>query len=187
VEETASFEDSRRLTGPNLFFARPGAVLEALGVDAVPKDVIEQWRINVRAMSAELGWADVELHVRAHASGHSLALTAPVDQLFSATEVNEWAWQCARGEAEMFAPGHALATDADSARHTLRLFARAERRPELLALLDAAHARHIPTVLDDDLLTLGSGCAGRSWPLAALPAINQVPWNDLHGIPTAHW
>jgi hypothetical protein len=67
VEETASFEDSRRLTGPNLFFARPGAVLEALGVDAVPKDVIEQWRINVRAMSAELGWADVELHVRAHA------------------------------------------------------------------------------------------------------------------------
>lgn len=55
MEETASFEDSRRLTGPNLFFARPGAVLEALGVDAVPKDVIEQWRINVRAMSAELG------------------------------------------------------------------------------------------------------------------------------------
>lgn len=185
MEETASFEDSRRLTGPNLFFARPGAVLEALGVDAVPKDVIEQWRINVRAMSAELGWADVELHVRAHASGHSLALTAPVDQLFSATEVNEWAWQCARGEAEMFAPGHALATDADSARHTLRLFARAERRPELLALLDAAHARHIPTVLDDDLLTLGSGCAGRSWPLDALPAVEQVPWNDLRGIPTA--
>ncbi|TXG79854.1 MAG: Mur ligase [Rhodocyclaceae bacterium] len=185
VEEPTSFEDSRRLTGPNLFFARPGAVLEALGVDCVRADLIGQWRIHARAMSAELGWPQVELRARAHAKGCSLALTAPVDQWFSATEVNEWAWQAARGEAELFAPGHALATDADSARHTLRLFARAERKPALMALLDAAHARDGPALLDDDLLTLGSGCAGRSWPLDALPAVEQVRWSDLHGIPTA--
>lgn len=184
MQEPVSFEDSRRLTGPNLFFTRPGAVLEALGQDVADAALIERWRNHALAMSTELGWLDIDLRVRSHAKGCSLALTAPADQLFSATEVNEWAWQAARGECELLAPGHASAIDRESALHTLRLFAQAERSPALLALLDAASQHDIPTLLDDELLTLGSGSGAQSWTLDALPGAESVPWQNLRGIPT---
>lgn len=115
----------------------------------------------------------------------TLAFAAPADQLFSATEVNEWAWQAARGEAELFAPGHALASDADSAVQSLRRHAAAERRSDLVALLDEATRRRLPVVLDDEILSLGTGTGGRSWALSALPDSRDVPWAELHGIPAA--
>jgi UDP-N-acetylmuramyl tripeptide synthase/very-short-patch-repair endonuclease len=84
------FDDSRRLTGFNLYFADVGAVLETAGVD-VDQALLEQWRARVVRMRAELGWPDAAPVARVHARGASLALQAPLDQLFSATEVNEWA------------------------------------------------------------------------------------------------
>ena len=84
------FEDSRRLTGSNLFFASTGAVLEV--VDATIDDaLIAGWRSRVERAGARLGWADRQSVARRHAGGVSLAIAAPCDQLFLATEVNEWA------------------------------------------------------------------------------------------------
>jgi UDP-N-acetylmuramyl tripeptide synthase len=40
-------------------------------------------------------------------------------------------------------------------------------------------------VLDDVDLTLGTGAGGRTFPLAALPAVADVPWEQLRDIPTA--
>ncbi len=39
-------------------------------------------------------------------------------------------------------------------------------------------------MLDETELTLGAGCGGRSFPLDALPGIDEVPWEALHDIPT---
>ncbi len=147
--------------------------------------MITAWQANVTRMRSALGWPDAPLCVRTHHRGVALALAAPLDQLFSATEVNEWAWMAARGKAELFAPGHPHGGDADSALAMLRRHAAAERRPDLLALTNAANARKVPVLLDDEALSLGFGHGGHSWPLQQLPSIDEVPWPILHAIPTA--
>jgi UDP-N-acetylmuramyl tripeptide synthase len=183
------FDDSRRLTGINLYFDAPGVVLETQG--ALPDDkLIEAWRQRVDSTCRALGWADASTVAYRHASGASLAFTAPVDQLYSATEVNEWAWLAAYHalracEVPLHAPGHPAAWDEASALHTLRAFANAEQRPDFIALLRQATAHDLDALPDDDALTLGEGTGGRTWPMNALPADIDVPWSALHDIPLA--
>lgn len=66
----------------------------------------------------------------------------------------------------------------------LATLAQREARPALRALISAAVSRRLPQVLDETLLTLGSGRGGRDFPLTALPAPEQLPWRELHDIPT---
>jgi UDP-N-acetylmuramyl tripeptide synthase len=138
-------------------------------------------------MRAELGWPDAAPVARMHARGASLALQAPLDQLFSATEVNEWAllssiYSFSPRERTSWphAPGHPAAWDEDSALHTLTAFARAERNPVLVAIVDAAQARALTVLIDDDTLSLGVGSGARVWPLTQLPAPDQIEWSALH-------
>ena len=60
-----------------------------------------------------------------------------------------------------------------------------ECSPGLRALVAAADTRALSSLADDDDLTLGSGVSGRTWPLDALPTVEQVPWNELRNVPTA--
>jgi cyanophycin synthetase len=142
---------------------------------------------------------------RTHAGGASLALAAPLDALFTATEVNEWAL-CATlfaqdgarwGGLEAALVAAALEdaavpdlelvpvlAEAAALRRFARLAAR-EARPELRALLAEATSRGLPYALDDELLTLGSGSGGCDFALTALPEVHAVPWEQLHDIPTA--
>ena len=84
------FDNSRRLIGANLFFATTGAVLELEGI-APEAELLQAWRTRVAAVRSRLGWDGPRAIARVHRRGASLALPAPVDQLFVATEVNEWA------------------------------------------------------------------------------------------------
>jgi UDP-N-acetylmuramyl tripeptide synthase len=142
---------------------------------------------------------------RVHARGASLALAAPVDALFVATEVNEWALCAALlaqdpqrwGTLETALAAAALEDAADSAAVILPvleesaaferfgLLAGREARPDVRALLAAAAAHGLPYVLDDDTLTLGAGAGGRDFALTSLPQPADVPWDELHDIPTA--
>ena len=83
------FDDLRRLTGPNLYFAGPGAVLETLVGAPVPPALIEDWKRRIARARAALGWPDGPVTVREHASGASLAFAAPGDMLYTAADVNE--------------------------------------------------------------------------------------------------
>lgn len=179
------FEDSRRQTGPNLYFARPGVVLETLGAPARDADAHARWRANVLRACDALAWPAPSLCVRIHASGAALAFTAPEDRLLAATEVNEWAWCAAVGDRSFHAPGFPLAGDDSRAFDTLHRAAAAEANPALLALLAAAESRDVPALLDDEAFTLGLGAHGRTWPLDALPAVEAVPWDALGRVPTA--
>jgi cyanophycin synthetase len=146
---------------------------------------------------AELGWAHAAVVARPHARGASLALAAPLDQLFTATEVNEWALASTvfslalrtslRGEtsAVLHAPGHPATWDDDGALHTLRAFSRAERNPALSALVHAAQARGLTVLIDEDTISLGVGRGVRSWPLAQLPILASIDWSALHDAPIA--
>ena len=89
------YEDSRRLTGCNFYFSGTGAVLEAAPGLAFDDATLARWRDNIAAAREALGWPDGEVVVRRHRSGVSLAFAAPLDCLYAATEVNEWAWWAA--------------------------------------------------------------------------------------------
>ena len=197
------FVDSRRLTGANLFFVATGATLEITGV-ALDEELLSGWRERVGRARARLAWSTTEIVVRRHTGGASLALAAPLDQLFLATEVNEWALCAALFERDPLRwsgmeaalltaalENAADATDVDppvldepaAFARFARLAAR-EARADLCALLAEAAEHNLPYVLDETLLTLGAGAGGRSYSLAALPRPADVPWQALHDIPT---
>jgi UDP-N-acetylmuramyl tripeptide synthase len=204
VSVALPYADSRRLTGANLFFATTGAVLETAGV-AVDESLLEGWRRRALRAAASLQWPAPRAVARTHLGGASLALAAPPDQLYTATEVNEWAL-CAtlaeRGPARAADLAAAMlatlledATDPTQvlppvleegpALARLGLLAEREARPALRALLAAAMQHDVPAVLDDDDLTLGLGARGREFRLAALPAAEAVDWTPLGSVPTA--
>jgi UDP-N-acetylmuramyl tripeptide synthase len=198
------FSDSRRLTGNNLFFAATGAVLELVGGTA-DDALVAAWRERVERARAQLGWSRGAAVVRRHVGGASLAIEAPCDQLFVATEINEWALCASLLEREpsrwpalqeaLLAAAVENAADPTTvippvieqtaALARFRHLAGLEARPALPALLDAAVARGLPYLLDDTDLTLGAGAGSRSFRLAQLPHVSAVPWQELHDIPTA--
>jgi UDP-N-acetylmuramyl tripeptide synthase len=161
--------------------------------------VLEDWRRRVEHARAELRWPAAPACAIPHATGASFALAAPVDQLLAATEVNEWALAASIAEREPEkAPALIAALAAEQPEEAeppvlepkgalLRLRRRAAREanPRLRALVAAAAARDLPSLLDDDALTLGAGAGGHSWPLAELPNPAAIDWPALHAIPTA--
>jgi hypothetical protein len=182
-------------------------VLEVAGV-SVDAALIGAWRSRIERAGARLRWADRGAVARRHRGGVTLAITAPVDQLFVATEVNEWALCAALAErdpaARLWLEQALIAEASDAAEENVlaasdglpvideaaalgrfERLAAAESRPRLRALLDEADARRLPHVLDDDLLTLGAGVGSLSFPLDALPAAAEVRWEQLHDVPTA--
>ena len=179
------FDDSRRLIGPNPYFAAPGAALESVGI-AVDTAMLERWRANIVRMRAVLGWpADEPVVARPHASGASLAFAAPPNRLLCATEVNEWAWGAACERDVGHAPGHPATWDIELAQHTLAALAADEAIPALKAWLDAAARHRVPVLLGEDLLSLGSGEGGIDIPLSELAAAPQPDWDRLRSVPTA--
>jgi cyanophycin synthetase len=175
---TLSFDDSRRLTGPNLFTDRPGAVLDVRVDDGSVEDVIAAWERHVGRLLSAIGWAEEEPFHRTFDGGVSVGLTAPPDALYAATEVNEAAWAAAAAELS----GEPLPDEAPVIER-LRASIDAERDPALLALRDAAAVRGLAFLPDDEFVTLGTGTGSRTWPADALPDPSALPWDALHDIP----
>src|SRR6185503_11223587 len=90
--------DSRRLTGPNLLLRGAGVVLEVECDDA--ETAIARWRRALEDALSVLGWGEAEVAARSVSGGAILAFSAPIDALYAATEVNEWAWSVAESELE---------------------------------------------------------------------------------------
>lgn len=183
------FDSSRRLTGCNLFFDPPGAVLDSR--PAADADVESTWRQRIGQARAALGWAEDTVVTRAHAQGRTLAFAAPLDQLYTATEVNEWALVSALRSCGIPVavyedmPAAAAASNDSEALAALLASAQAERSPQLEALARAAAEHGLNLLADDEVATLGSGRGGHSWPVAALPDVADVEWSTLSDIPMA--
>ena len=174
------FDDLRRLTGPNLYFAGPGAVLETRVGAPVPTALIEDWKRRIARARAALGWPDGPVTVREHASGASLAFAAPGDMLYTAADVNEWAWLSAlaaagRGIGEpALQPGHPSFVDEDADLRLLRVVAAAEGLPRLPALQEAARAHGLPAYVIFHDATLAEMARERPESLDALAGISGV-------------
>lgn len=189
-----------------MFFASTGAVLDII---RAPLDdaLISAWRSRVERAGAHLGWPDRQALARRHARGVLLAISAPIDQLLLATEINEWALCAALVERDpkrwgglQAALAAAAIEDADPGagsaafapvleeRAALARFAQLstlEAIPRLRALLKSAADRALPHFIDDSELTVGAGAGSRTFALSHLPVVNEVPWSVLSDVPTA--
>jgi cyanophycin synthetase len=205
VPNDLPFQDSRRLTGSNLFFTDCGAVLDV--TIAVDEALIGAWRERVARAADKLTWQKLQVAVRRHAGGVLLAITAPLDQLLLATEVNEWAlcsalvardpkrWVGLRDgliaaaiEAadDGIVPAELLPAIEDQAAYQrFALLASRQASPQLREILKVAADKKLPYFIDDTELTLGAGAGSRNFLLAELPAIRDISWSSLTDVPTA--
>jgi UDP-N-acetylmuramyl tripeptide synthase len=172
--------DSRRLTGPSLLLDRPGAILDVRLDDPVRDRAIAGWRAAARRLLDAVHWSAETLAVRPFTGGVSLALTAPIDALYAATDLNEAAWEMASAELEGRA-AEPIAMVVARLRSTIA----GERNPALVALRDGARARDVTFLAGEGLVSVGSGGGALVWPAGALPDPAAVDWRRVHDVPVA--
>ncbi len=177
---TLEQRDSRRLTGPNLQTSVAGAVLDVhiAGVDG--DAVIARWKVHARDALDAVGWKDQRTAVRTFPGGASLVLTVPIDALYAATEVNEWAWAATCADF-----GGASPSPLEVVAPRLQATIAAERNPAMLALREAARAHGVAFLWDDDQVSVGMGVGSLTWPTHVLPAPSAVDWNGIHDVRVA--
>ena len=144
------------------------------GEDAA--QAIQRWSGALDRIFDALNWTRTERWVRRHAKGASLVIDAPIDGLYAATEINEWAVSTANGTG----------CPVDEMVATAQASLDAESNPALLSLQDAAIRRNVPFVWDDDEVSIGLGRRSATWPTNALPAPTAVDWESLGTVPFAY-
>jgi hypothetical protein len=110
----------------------------------------------------------------------TLAISAPLDQLYAAVGIAEAAWHFCAAELLSKAPGDFAAAVA-----TLKAEMAAEANPALVALVTAAKARGLDALCDEDTVSVGHGTGSQSWPVGDLPRPEAVEWERLHNVPVA--
>ena len=170
--------------GPNLLNAGLGAVLDVSLDDSTPdynSTLLTAWHERTSAIADALGWPDTATVQRVYPGGASLFVTAPIDQLMTATEVTESAWVFAEARA------NGGATDADLP--ALLAFADAEmrvaldgRRP-LIELWKAAQRLGLNVTFDETNIFVGTGTGSRGWPLNAVPSVEEIDWLAIRDMP----
>ena len=170
--------ESRRLTGPNLFWDLPGAVLDIAVSDISMDGVILAWTEQVTRLMEAMGWPSDNICTRVFEGGASLVINAPIDVLYTACELNE----VALGRALVRLTGETPA-DIQEAISKLSTQLAAERNPALLALQQAAAEQHVPFLWDDDEVSVGFGKTSLLWPADQLPASGDIDWQAVGSIP----
>jgi cyanophycin synthetase len=180
LSDTLYMEDSRRLTGPGLMWDKPGAIIEVVAKDTCLISVEAAWNRRARQVLDSVGWNEQFLCCRCHEDGLNLAISAPMDQLYSAIFVAQAAWHyavCDILQVESI-PLDAMVAD-------LNTVMASEARFELIALQIAARQHGVDFVADDDNVSLGHGCGSKTWPVCDLPTPESIDWSALHDVPVA--
>jgi UDP-N-acetylmuramyl tripeptide synthase len=173
--------DSRRLTGPGLLLDGPGAVLEVRLEQSKRLRAVAAWEAAARRLLQAIGWSQERLATRAFAEGVSLALTAPIDGLYAATELNERAWDAARAELEGEKPPRLEAAVA-----SLLDDIEDERDSAVVALHREARSRRLNFLHGEGLVSVGSGQSALLWPVSSLPSDPaRLNWSAVSDIPIA--
>lgn len=170
--------EARRLTGPGLLLAGPGAVLEAEFTGFPPARVQALWHHHARRVLDGVGWGAERSVDRLFQGGISVAVSAPADQLYSACFVVQTAWHFVAADLLWQPRGAFAAMLAD-----LREVMAREADPALLALANAASERGIEVLADDEFVTLGHGVKSQSWSADLIPTPMAVDWDRLGNLP----
>ncbi len=171
--------DSRRLTGANLFWDSPSAIID-VAIEGPAVEVINAWQEAVTNLLDTVAYSGQLTCSRVYEGGASLLISAPIDVLYSMCELNEVAWATA-----VSACGAGPAPDLQEVVPRLNRLFDEERNPSLLALQQAAHDHAVPFLWDDDEVSVGYGRTTLSWPPDQLPRPDEVDWEALASIPLA--
>jgi len=172
--------DARRLTGPSLLWDRPGSVLDVKCTVVEAEQLIPVWERHVRRMLMAVGWSSEQTCWRQLSNGVSLAISAPIDALYAATEINEWAWTSS--EAELTSGEISGFTDATA---RIKAAIQEQTNPALLALGLAATGNDVAFLWDDDQVSVGLGKGSETWPFRRLPDSRDLDWSQYHNVPVA--
>jgi cyanophycin synthetase len=174
--------DSRRLTGPNLVSASPGALLDVSFL-AENDTVVELWRDEIESLLKQEGLPEMDLIVKPRQNGAWLVVSGPIDQLYGLIDLSELAWQRAVGRITNFIPekelGEAPPLDLEGILQQLS----EELNPPLIALQQAAKSKNVSFFWDDDYASLGMGKYAQTWPVRELPPLSDIDWSSFNDIP----
>jgi UDP-N-acetylmuramyl tripeptide synthase len=172
-------KDSRRLPGANLLWDRPSAILDVGFPDGIGEHAVALWEESARRILDAVGWKDEGTRSRVFPGGANLAISAPIDCLYAATEVNEWALVAANAQL-----GGPVPPPFEEAVQALRRRIETERKPRLLAMRLAARRNDVSFLWDDLVTSVGSGTGSLSWPTPELPDPDSVDWSAVRDVPT---
>ena len=180
VSNQLVLEDARRLTGPGMLWDHPGAVLDISFGTLDPQQLIAIWDGYARRVLEAVGWDGEHIINRQFTGGMNLAISAPMDQLYSSIFVAQTAWHfCAAQILDQ------PAGNFDTMIGNLKTVMAREANPDLIALIDAANLHKIDILCDDDEISLGHGNGSKVWPVNNLPSPDMIDWDDLHNVPVA--
>ena len=171
--------DSRRLTGANLYWEKPSAIID-VRIGGPQDKVVDAWERAARYWLDAVGYPEEETFHRKFEGGASLLISAPIDVLYSMCELNEVAWSSTLAEIS----GGEPPDPAEEVPRLTRLFDE-ERNPALLAIQDEARRRGVPFLWDDDEVSLGYGSSAQIWAPDALPKTEEIDWGRYASIPLA--
>jgi len=170
--------DSRRLTGPNLFWDLPGSILD-VAIDGVPAEqVVAAWSKEVAMLMQAVGWPPGLIRSRVFDGGVSLVIGAPIDVLYAACDLNEAALTRTAAILGDQPPGDLPDTIA-----ILTGLIAQERKPALLAMQAAAQSHGAPFLWDDDEVSVGYGKTAVCWPAGQLPDPDSIDWDSIRSVP----
>ncbi|NCF72434.1 MAG: Mur ligase [Gammaproteobacteria bacterium] len=171
------FLDARRLTGPSLIFDGPGSILDVSCSAEEADRLIPVWQSNVEQMVSELGWEKPEIASRKLLGGASMAFSAPIDALYAASAVNEWAWAASAHQlgSNIECPDYAQTVE------DIRAAIAEEANPQLMQLIDDARHHGKTLLWDDDEVSVGLGRGAKTWPVREVP--HELDWDSHHDVP----
>ena len=129
-------------------------------------------------MLGAVGWPEATIASRRFLGGASLAVGAPMDCLYAATLVNEWACEAAAAEL-----AGASLPRLESAAVAIRREIADDRDPALVALAEAAARRGVAFIQGDRRVSVGLGAGSLTWYHDELPDPEQVDWSAVHDVP----
>lgn len=175
-----SLDDSRRLTGKNLVWDNVGAIIDTFVSGIDKQHVVDVWQKHIACLFKKLDWQQQSAY-RIFENGISFLISAPRDCLFSATEINEAAWNLTCQELQQLPALENLLQLVSR----LKLMIEQEANPKLLILIDAAEKNKVPWLMDEESFSLGFGKFAQIWPIEELPGVTGINWQNYQSIPVA--
>ena len=173
-------DEVRRITGPNLLWDKPGAMVDVFVEQADKQQVAACWQSWVTTFQPLLDWQRESSTYRLHEEGLNLAVSAPMDALYTACDMAELAWDCCVCQLS----DKAL-PDWQRKISELRQALQEEVNPRLLQLMKLAKQQRVDCISDDDEVSCGMGPNVEVWPVRELPLLSNLNWLDYQSIPRA--
>ena len=172
-------DEARRLTGLNLLWDHPGAILDVF-IEGIDKhQVVNVWQKWVEKLLTEFSWQQQTTY-RLHSEGANLALSASMDALYCACDLAELAWYCGVAELKNETPPNWQQRLSELHNELAE-----ERNPALLTFMHEAHKHGVSCITDDDDVSLGMGKSSHTWPVRELPELKDIQWQHYQDIPKA--